>query len=75
MGFEEFTLSRTLVFDWHKAFSVGRKVIENLPHASRPSTYVNDDNIKKVKETVLENRRFGIKEIAADSQQFFFWST
>ena len=46
--FGESTLSRTQVFKWHKAFSEGRKVVENLPHASRPSTSVNDNNIEKV---------------------------
>ncbi|XP_018347222.1 PREDICTED: putative uncharacterized protein FLJ37770 [Trachymyrmex septentrionalis] len=51
-------------FEWHKAFSEGREVVENLSHASRPSTSVNDDNMEKVKEIVLENRRVGIREIA-----------
>ena len=46
--FGESTLSRTQVFEWHEAFSEGREVVENLPHASRPSTSVNDDNIEKV---------------------------
>ena len=57
-------VSRTQVFEWHKAFSEGREVVENLPHASRPSTFVNDDNIEKVKKIVLENRRVGITEVA-----------
>ncbi|XP_054012808.1 protein GVQW3-like [Hylaeus anthracinus] len=60
----ESILSRTQVFEWHKTLSEGREVVENLPHASRPSTSVNDDNIKKVKEIVLGNRWVGIKEIA-----------
>ena len=46
--FKEFTLSRTRVFERHKAFSEGREVVENLPYASRLSTSVNDDNIEKV---------------------------
>ncbi|KAJ8949729.1 hypothetical protein NQ318_005050 [Aromia moschata] len=58
------TLSRTQVFEWHKAFSEGREVIENLHRASRPSASVNDDNIENVTEIVLENRRVGIREIA-----------
>ena len=57
------TLSRTQVFEWHKAFSKGHDV-ENLLHVSRPSTSVNDDNIEKVKKIVLENRRVGIREVA-----------
>ena len=55
--FGESTLSRTQVFEWHKAFSKGREVVENLPQASRPSTSVNDDNIEIVTKIVLGNRR------------------
>ena len=62
--FGESTLLRTRVFEWHKAFSENREVVENLPHASRPSTSVNDDNIEKVKKIVLDNHRVGIREVA-----------
>ena len=62
--FEETTLSKTQVFEWHKAFSEGREVVENLPHASRSSISVNDDNIEKVKKIVLQKRRVGIREVA-----------
>uniref|UniRef100_A0A0K8WBT5 Mos1 transposase HTH domain-containing protein n=1 Tax=Bactrocera latifrons TaxID=174628 RepID=A0A0K8WBT5_BACLA len=64
--FGEHTLSRSQVFSWHKAFSEGREVVENLPHACRPSTSVNDSNVDKVTERVLENRRVGIRDIAED---------
>ena len=62
--FGESTLSRTQVFEWHKAFGEGREDVENLPHASRPSTSVNDDNIEKVKKIVLENRHVGIRDVS-----------
>ena len=62
--FGESTLSKTQVFEWHEAFSESREVVENLPHASRPSTSVNDDNIEKMKKIVLENCRVGIREVA-----------
>ena len=61
--YRESTLSRTQAFEWHKAFSEDREVVENLPHANRPSTSVNDDNIEKVKKIVLENRRVDIREV------------
>ena len=62
----ESTLSRTqvLVFEWHKAFSEGHEVVENLHHASHPSTSVNDNNIEKVKKIVLKNCLIGIREVA-----------
>ena len=48
------TLSRTQVFEWHKAFSEGFEVVENLLHASHPFTSVNDDNIEKVKKSLMD---------------------
>ena len=62
--FGESTLSRTQVFEWHKAFSKGREVVENLAHVSRPSTSANDDNIERVKKIVLGNSRAGIRDVA-----------
>lgn len=50
--FGESNLLRTRIFVWHKTFSARREFIENLPRASRPSTSVSSDNIKKVKERV-----------------------
>ena len=46
--------------------SEGRKVSENLSHASHTSTSVRDVNIETVKKAVLENRRVVIREIAED---------
>ena len=71
--FGESTLSRTRVFEWHKAFSEGREIVENLPHASRPSTCVNDDNIEKVKKIVLENCRVGIREVTESGSNLNRW--
>ena len=62
--FGESTLLRTQVFEWQKAFSEGREVVENFPHASSPSTSVNDDNIENVKKIVLENCRVAFREVA-----------
>ena len=73
--FGESTLSRTQVFERHKAFSEGREVVENLSHASRPSTSVNDDNIEKVKKIVLENRRVGIREVTGFQHLLWIDST
>ena len=45
-----------------------------MPHASRPSTSVNDDNIEKVKKIALKNRRVGIREVA-EALNVFYGST
>ena len=53
--FRESTLSRTQVFEWYKAFSEGREVIENFTLVMTSKT---------IKNTVLENHGVGITEIA-----------
>ena len=60
------TFIMNTIFEWPKVCNKVREVIENLPHASRPSTSVNEDNIEKVKETLLENLRVGNRAIAED---------
>jgi len=57
-------LSKTRAYEWHKAFKEGREVIEDLPRSGRPSTSLTEDNIKKVKEIVLENRNSSLREIS-----------
>jgi len=40
-AYGEHSLSRALVFRWHKSFSEGREQVENEPCAGRPSTSKN----------------------------------
>lgn len=61
-----FFLTQIRVYEWHKAFSEIREVIENLPHADRSSISVYDDKIEKIKEIVLKNPRIAIREKAGD---------
>ena len=36
------TVSRTMVFKWHKAFKEGRENVENDPRSGRPISLTND---------------------------------
>ena len=40
------TLSRTMVFKWHKAFKEGRENIEDDPRSGRPISSTNDENVE-----------------------------
>ena len=42
------TLSRTMIFKWHKAFKEGRQNIEDDPHSGRPILSTNDQNVEVV---------------------------
>jgi hypothetical protein len=39
------TLSRTIVFRWHKAFKEGRENVEDDPLSGKPISSTNDENI------------------------------
>ena len=43
------TLSRTMIFKWHKALKEGRKNVEDDPHSGRPISSTNDQNVEVVR--------------------------
>jgi hypothetical protein len=53
-------LSLPRVFSWAKSFREGRDHIENEPHARRPRTSVNPDNVLKIGELIRANRRITV---------------
>jgi len=42
------TLSRTMVFKWHKAFKEGRENVEDDPRSGRPTSSTNNENVEVV---------------------------
>jgi len=62
-AYGEDVLSRAQVFRWFKAFSEGRKLIEDEPRSGRPSTSKNDENIAKVRNLVRSDRRMTLRMI------------
>ncbi|XP_033229130.1 protein GVQW3-like [Belonocnema kinseyi] len=59
-------LSRAAVFKWAKAFKDGRETVENKPHDRRPRTSMTPNNICRVKQMILENRRMNVRDISAE---------
>ncbi|XP_032682930.1 protein GVQW3-like [Odontomachus brunneus] len=65
-AFCESALSKTRAYEWYKDFKSGRIVVEDLPRSGRPSTSNTDENVKKVKEMVLENRHTSLREMSSE---------
>jgi hypothetical protein len=59
-------LSQPRVFSWAKSFREGRDRVENEPHARRPRTSVNPDNILKIGELIRANRRITVLELSQE---------
>jgi len=65
-AYGESTLSKTRAYEWYSALKSDRDVVKDLPRSGRPSTSSTEVNIDKVKEMVIENRHFSLREIAAE---------
>lgn len=60
------SLKKTAVYQWHERFTLGRESVEDDERSGRPSTSKTDENIAKVKEILVENRKLTIRELADD---------
>ena len=60
------TLSRTMVFKWHKAFKEGRENVEDDPRSGRPISSTNDQNVEVVRAVMAEDRRLSVRMIAEE---------
>ena len=58
------TLSRTVVFKWHKAFKVVRENVEDDPHSGRPISSTNDQIVEVVRAEMAKDRRLSVRMIA-----------
>jgi len=61
------TLSRTMVFKWHKAFKGGQKNVEDDPHSGRPSSSTNDQNVEVVQAVMAKDRRLSVRMITEET--------
>ena len=61
--YEDSSMSRTRVSEWHKRFVEGREDVEDDPKSGRPCTSITDTNIEKVRQFVRIDRRLTIRVI------------
>ena len=57
-------MSKTRVYEWYKRFQDGREDVEDNERPGSSST--TDENVEKVKEMVMNDRRITISEVADD---------
>ena len=65
-AYDESAMSKTRVYEWYKRFRDGREDVEDDERPGRPSTSTTDENVKKVKEMVMNDRRITIRQVADD---------
>ena len=62
-AFGDETMSQKKFYKWYRDFKEGRECVDDLQRSERPSTSIDDQNINKIKEIVLGNRRLTIREL------------
>ena len=65
-AYGESGMSKTRVYEWYKRFQDGREDVEDDERPGRPSTSTTDENVEKVKEMVMNDRRITVREVADD---------
>lgn len=55
-------ISKSRCYGWYREFKGGRKFVEDLPRAGRPTTSTNDEHVEKIKQMRLKN--MSIREMA-----------
>ena len=65
-AYGESAMSKTTVYECYKRFQDGREDVEDDEPRGRPSTSTTDENVEKVKEMVMNDRRITIREVADD---------
>jgi histone-lysine N-methyltransferase SETMAR len=57
-------VSRKTVYKWYERFRGGAESTEDEQRSGRPSTSTTDENVSKINEMILANRRLTIREIS-----------
>ena len=67
------TLSRTMVFKWHKAFKEGRENVEDDLRSGKPISPTNDQNLEMVRAVIAKDRRWSVRMIAGQTVNHAFY--
>jgi len=62
------TLSRTMLFKWHKAFKEGRENVQDDPRSGRrPISSTNYQNVEVVRAATAKDRRLSVRMISEET--------
>jgi hypothetical protein len=62
-AFEEHSLRWTAGVEWHSRFKAGRGPVEDYERSGRPSTSKTTENVEQIRELIVENRRWTVREL------------
>ncbi|PNF32522.1 hypothetical protein B7P43_G02445, partial [Cryptotermes secundus] len=62
-AYKEAAMSKTQIYGWFCRFKHGEISTDDEPRSGRPSTARTDENVTKIRQTILEDRRRTIDEL------------
>ena len=62
-AYKEAALGKTQVYEWFSRFRNGELSLADQPRSGRPSTSRMDENIARIRELILEDRRRTIDDL------------
>jgi len=63
-AFDETSMSTPRIYEWYIRVKEGREDVDDDRRTERPNTTISDENVTKIKHTVLNNRCNAIREVA-----------
>ena len=69
--YEDNSVCRTLVFDWHKRFREGRTSIEDNERSGRPVSKHSEQAVEEVRALLKGDRRYTLKDLALEFKNIF----
>ena len=67
------TLSRSMVFEWHKVFKEGQENVEDDPDSGRPISSTSDQNVEVVQAVMVKDRRMSVRMIGGQTVNHAFY--
>jgi len=61
------TLSKTVVFKWHKTLKQGREDVEDDPRSGRPISSTNNQNVEVVRTVMAKDHRLSVRMITEET--------
>ena len=65
-AFEEQSLSRAQVFQWHARFKTGRTSVDDDEHTGRPISCTTGETVARIQGLILQDRCWTIHDIAEE---------
>jgi len=56
-GFEDQSLSRTQVFQWHTRFKTGHTSVDDDEHTGRPTSCTTPETVARIQQLIRQDRR------------------